>query len=496
MRGSWLVVLAACSSGTEPRAATGSGANAALTPTSVTGPAPVGPITSRHGASIAIIAVTDAGDAAVTADTGGALRLWPTLDGTREPVVVTGPPPHALDVASDGDGLVIANQDAAGGLELVRLDARGQVRSRARIANEPVALEVELTSAGALVLRADQAVELHDTSGVLRARLVPDPGTRIVALVARAGRVLAIISDDRQARARSIDVSSGTATWGELSPKLALDPMLPIALSPDHRLLLGVQPGKRGIPALVDRKTGQDTKVLVCMTSAERERRQRLTGTDGGFLGLEGMVPAPLGFVDASKVACLSGGNIGWWTTDGTQLPIVGVPVLVPGILGGLIVSELHVDDLHGSIVRARRSYVVPGQLRTVDRSGRVYAQGAGATDVVVYVRGTQYARLSGLGGMSLRPSPDATELAAFRDGKIRLVTVDGRMLWEVAVWESADLDWTTSSELIVRFRAAVAKLDRATGALRERQCGWAFGRSDKPFDHGPDLPLVCDVSP
>src|SRR5687768_18290490 len=97
--------------------------------------------------------------------------------------------------------------------------------------------------------------------------------------------------------------------------------MMPIALSPDHRLLLGVRPGKRGIPALVDVKTGQDKKVRVCMTAPELEERQRPT-EDGGFLGSEGMVPAALGFVDASKVACLWGGNIAWWTTGGTELPI------------------------------------------------------------------------------------------------------------------------------------------------------------------------------
>lgn len=644
--------------------------------------------TGMHGAAISLIAMTDAGDAAVTADTTGAIRLWPALDGSREPIVVSGSPPSALDVAREGDGFLIANHDAARGVELVRLDARGEVRSRARIATEPATLEVELTPHGALVLRADQAIELYDPAGTQRARLVPDPGTRIQALVGRGGRVLAIVGDDQHARAHWIELGAGTATWGARSPGLALDPTFPIALSPDHRLLLGTRPGKRLIPALVDVTTGSDTAVLVCISAAEVQvRRDSFRDVDPSRLGV--LNPSPLGFIDATRIACSSSGAISWWTTDGVPLPIVGEPVantgeLEPGVGGGrvvssvgaqlaiaepsgmkylgygfrelsqlrvtpigvligrgdqaplllddqlhqkaryalpkgkvewtdllpiderfvlrmssrevqadhwgtayqitvfdlnngvvhqqlpnlaqevtmayepttrllatsdgttrlllrfdpdthsfgerfeiaqstalrgvylldpalsgglvaltieeqdgaLVVGELHGDDLQGVAVRARRSYTIQGQLRAVDRSGRVYTQGAGTADVLVHARGTQYARLPGIAGKTLLPSPAATHVAAFADGKVRLVAVDGRILWDVAMWGSAGVDWTASGELIVRFRAALAKLDLATGALRQRQCGWDFQIADKPFEQTADLPMVCDVSP
>ena len=94
MRNTWLLVLAACGGGTEPRdgvRGSGSSAPGALSAPRPPLTEPVGaPVTGMPGAPTARIAVTDAGDAAVPADTTGAIRLWPALDGTREPVVVSG----------------------------------------------------------------------------------------------------------------------------------------------------------------------------------------------------------------------------------------------------------------------------------------------------------------------------------------------------------------------------------------------------------------------
>ena len=688
MRASWLVVVAACGGGAEPAPPpTGTrGAGSAIAVPAAE-PPPVPPSTGMHGSAIDVLAITDAGDAAVTADGEGALRLWLTLDGTREPVGVPGAPPHALDLARDGDGFLIANHDEARGLELVRLDARGAVRARVRLAAEPAIEQVELTPSGAVVLRADQAIELLDTSGVQLARLVPEPRTRIAAIVGRAGRVLAILVDGRKVRVRWLELGAATAAWGARSPEIALDLTRPIALSPDHRWLLGARPDALHTPALVDLATGQGTETLVCTTPAELELH-RTTVIDVGIPGIDESTPTPLGFVDASTIACTTSGRIVWWKADGTPMPVAdevlhpgvsepgigggrmigaagsqlavfepaaqhylgyafhaishlriapagvlirtgdqaplllgddlrekaryalprgelawtdllpideryvlrmssrkqmadpwgttyaitvfdmergavhqelpnlaqevtlayepatrllatsdgasnlllrydparhafterfevhepvplrGVHLLDPALSGGVValtieerhdgvtIGELHADDLHGTAIRTRRTYAIPGELRAIDRSGRVYAQGAADPAVVVYTRGTLFARLSGLGGMQLHPSPDATHVAGFRDGKARLVAVDGKVMWDVALWGSAELAWTTTGELIVRYGAALAKLDRATGTLRERQCGWGFGIADQPFADGTDLSMVCDVSP
>ena len=685
MRAAWLGVLVACGSGTDPAAPPAPVTSGAPPRSPVVEP-PIGPITGMHGSSIGLVAVTDAGDAAVTADATGAMRLWPALDGTREPVVVTGPRPHALEIARDFDGYVIANRDAARGLELLRLDARGVVRTRVQIAAEPAVDQVELTAEGALVLRGDQTIELIDMAGVQRARLVPEPGTRISALVGRAGRVLAIVGSDKAVQARWID--AGTATWGALSPILPIDPSRPIALSPDHTQITGTKRDKLRAPIVVDLTTGKEGPAPLCGFDAEKAHRGV---TDDGIFstGFEDLLPSALGFIDPETIACLASGQIVWWKTDGVQVPVTvevapspgvaepalgnrrvvgsvgaqlalfdpsgqkylgygfrelshlrmapagvligkgdqapllldrelheiaryplpkgdmewtdllplderyvlrmmsrkvmadawgsayqitvfdmtkgvvhqqlpnlahevtlayepttrllstsdgttnvllrydpkthsfgerfevhepvalrAVYLLDPALSGGIValtiedrndgvtIGELHGDDLHGPTISARRTYTVQGQLRTVDRSGRVYMQGAAATDVVVYTRGTQFARLPGIGGMALRPSPDATHVAAFRDSRVRMLSIEGRVAWQVALWGSADIDWSSGGELIARFPTGLAKLDRATGALRERQCGWSFGIADQPFEHGADMPMVCDVSP
>src|SRR5215510_5560964 len=102
-----------------------------------TASASASPIPAVQGETISLLAVTDDARAAVTADFGGALRLWPTLDGKREPVVLVGARARELAIARDGDGdgadLVVADLDAAGHLEILRTDALGAARSRARV---------------------------------------------------------------------------------------------------------------------------------------------------------------------------------------------------------------------------------------------------------------------------------------------------------------------------------------------------------------------------
>jgi hypothetical protein len=49
---------------------------------------------------------------------------------------------------------------------------------------------------------------------------------------------------------------------------------------------------------------------------------------------------------------------------------------------------------------------------------------------------------------------------------------------------------------LYARFPHALARIDVETGALAERQCGWAFGISATPRDGSSNAPSVCDVAP
>src|SRR6184192_590488 len=60
-------------------------------------PASRAAIEAPHGGAISTLAVTPDGTAAITADQLGGMRLWPVLDGSREPLVVD--LPHARDLA-------------------------------------------------------------------------------------------------------------------------------------------------------------------------------------------------------------------------------------------------------------------------------------------------------------------------------------------------------------------------------------------------------------
>ena len=63
---------------------------------------------SPHGSSIVALAVAAAGDAAVTCDGDGTCRLWPRLDSTHEPFVITLPAVRRLAVSRLADGFAVA----------------------------------------------------------------------------------------------------------------------------------------------------------------------------------------------------------------------------------------------------------------------------------------------------------------------------------------------------------------------------------------------------
>jgi hypothetical protein len=149
-----------------------------------------------------------------------------------------------------------------------------------------------------------------------------------------------------------------------------------------------------------------------------------------------------------------------------------------------------------GTTITPRTTYRVPGELRAVDRAGRVYVHGADDhDDVVVYVHGEAGARLPGVAALTLRPNADGSRIAAFQSPRIAMLTSAGQILWDTAQWNSADLDWTATGELLVQFPSAVARLDLETGALADRRCGWGFGLSDQPLEIPRGGPTVCDIA-
>jgi hypothetical protein len=232
---------------------------ASLTVQSVTPAAPhVGP----HAGSIELVAVTDQGDAALTADTHGGLLLWPTLDGSREPVAIeleSAAVELAIGHRPEG-GFVIAARDAAGGTRIAALDDRGVIQLSAQLGIEPACVQVVALGGDVLIRRADHSVLRIDSTGRMVGGIVAPPGTRIDRLVVRRQAVLALAVVFKTRIVRRLDVTHGLA-WGAI---VALPVVIkgPVSLAPSGNRLAVVAAKRSVVIALssarVIAQTGND----------------------------------------------------------------------------------------------------------------------------------------------------------------------------------------------------------------------------------------------
>ncbi|NVB78918.1 MAG: hypothetical protein HOV81_11020 [Kofleriaceae bacterium] len=189
MRASVVLVLAAAACG---RSDTTPSAPAATEPPPVIAPK-VEPIAKGvpHGGMISEVAVTEEADAALSFDTLRGIRLWPTLDGTRAPVPVSADAPHELALAHTGKDLLAAILDDAGGVRVLRLGLDGSVRGRASLPGEYE--QVIALPAGVVVRTKDHAIEWYGPDGTPKGRVIADAAQQVYTLVARRGRVAALV---------------------------------------------------------------------------------------------------------------------------------------------------------------------------------------------------------------------------------------------------------------------------------------------------------------
>lgn len=677
MRPVLVLCLAACSSDREaPRSEPATAANSAPL-------APLGPIRGSHGGAITALAVTADGRAAVSTDTTGGVRLWPALDGSREPIVIYAARPTALAIAHDGGGFAIALVDAADHVELVRVDARGGVRSRRSLG---AAVQVELIGDSVLVLRPDQIIERIALDGSPRGRLEAERGTQIDAIVARDDRVLALIDSAKDTHARWIDLA--TFTWGKASAPLSIAEHASIVLVPAHDAIVargsidnhimrfelatgtakpvcptGLAPAGSGrhhrsfdllvggeriaeplavigdrVACLVDRtftwwhvdtgasttaSLGEARQQLAFAAASDRlvfgsghqlaiHTPERIDYLGYGFRDLTHVRAVPTGLVigkgDQQPVLLddefrerarfvLPKLRVDWvdlvplddrfiltsstrpsgdtWgsayqiavydsvkqvmhqvlphqarsgelayepatkllaASDGAKTMLIEVdpaqhtlgndvvlelpapphrlvlvdPVLARGLVaiavydhgaGGIDVLPFHRADLpprseRGGVrrMRARGTFELSGELRAIDRAGRLYV--VAGDDVAVHAGARRVATLPKAGRAQLRPSPDGKQVVAVENGTITLFASEGSRRWQIAAWGTSDVDWLANGTLYARSPNALARIDVATGALRERQCGWAFGIAPTPRDSSALMPSVCDVAP
>ncbi|HEY5935299.1 MAG TPA: hypothetical protein VIU61_11705 [Kofleriaceae bacterium] len=230
-------------------------------------------ITGVPGASIDVIAATEDGNAVVSSS--GSLRLWPALDGTREPVVIdVANKTSQLAIERDGTGFAIARLDDTGTLELIRTTESGAVRARIAVASERPLTQVKLLDGVTLALTDDGALVRIAPTGKIAGRLLPPAGERIATVLVRRGRALALMESAAGVRGRWL----AGVTWSGETAMLAVVPER-AALSPDHQQVATTDAKARKI-TILELATGK--RVATVITGRRHDFEQIVVV---GFLG-------------------------------------------------------------------------------------------------------------------------------------------------------------------------------------------------------------------
>jgi hypothetical protein len=253
-----------------------------------------------HGGPITHVAVTEKADAAVTVDNLGGLRLWPSLDGKREPVPFTVNGAEALAITHVGDELLVGVVDQAGAGHLVRFSRGGVQRGKIQLPGEVAIDQIAAIDGGMLVARNDQSIERYDAAGTLRGRIAADPSTSFGTLVVRHGLAAVMLvgretSDGsatlpkrrrqkkppppvvvvEHARAlRWITLGDGLAWGATIEVPKNIDPHA-LAISPSHKRVL-----------LAELQTGQVDLFDVGATALTEVAGDGVITSQGGSIGL------------------------------------------------------------------------------------------------------------------------------------------------------------------------------------------------------------------
>lgn len=301
---------------------------------------------ARHGLPIAAVFPVEDGGAAVTLDEGSHARLWPTLDGSREPYVLPLAMPNTAAVVRAGDGFAVAALDSAGGLEVIDVSARGELTAHTRHAPEPGFEALVATGAGFVTLRRDQQLELLDTRGDRHGTLAALPGEHVMKLLHRRGRTLALVRTREGLRGRWL--AARQLAWGTQTPKLAVD-LERVFLSPDHAYLLALAPSRPDV--LAPSSSSSDVIVVDLATGKSRPLSTDTNGVppDGQPIGVARDGKLVLAF-DNFELSALT-----WWTLAGYERAELGGN---DGALEGAAMSSAVVTDA-GVLVGAGRELAI-----------------------------------------------------------------------------------------------------------------------------------------
>ncbi|MEM9459566.1 MAG: hypothetical protein AAGF11_35645, partial [Myxococcota bacterium] len=178
-----------------------------------------------HTSNIDMVAISGDGQAVLTRDQIGGMRLWPVLDGSVEPVVIPVQGPQQFSVArrpETGGGFLVGVVDSAGGAKIFTVSPDGEVNERGSLAPFQPLFEIHALPGGQglLALYRDHSI-----------RLVDDSAQELARFEERRFRPtsLRLSADDRTFVA--VSASTGTADAVEIQPMV---------------MIRGIEPGAQG----------------------------------------------------------------------------------------------------------------------------------------------------------------------------------------------------------------------------------------------------------
>jgi hypothetical protein len=123
-----------------------------------------------HATGIVDVVLSPDASAALTLDREGGVRLWPALDGTREPVIVPIDDPNQLSLARTPTGFVLAMLDTIGGAEVYEVHEQADelsLEARFSVPPSDPQFELHVLDGGQrlLALGVDHRIRLLDAQG-------------------------------------------------------------------------------------------------------------------------------------------------------------------------------------------------------------------------------------------------------------------------------------------------------------------------------------------
>jgi hypothetical protein len=288
-----------------------------------------------------MIAVAESGDAALTADDLGELRLWPALDGSRPALPLpTEAPPVRMAIAG-GEDLVVAFADNEADVTVMRLGRDGSVHAHAQVASEIGIEQLAFLGRDLLVRRVDQTIERYNDKGTLLGRVVAGAGERLGAIATRDRFAIVASADGdqlcRRLRWLTVDRSATPfglidrgLVWGAEIPVPNAIALEPLAISPDGRRVAAElraigppAPARSAPPAALPQIVRPPLDTLAVFQLGLGARAIDTTPQ----VQLAGR--AQLGFIDGTNLA-IAQTQLTWWSaTPPTRDPWDGEPAQV-----------------------------------------------------------------------------------------------------------------------------------------------------------------------